>query len=63
VIRDAIETYYKGDTSTLNQGYTSHLEQEIVFCRGELDRVHNELQAFMLSRSSLLQRVVARLRG
>ena len=63
VIRDALTLYYEPDTSTLNQGLQAHMQQEIMFLRGELDRVHNEMQAFMLSRSSLLQRVVARLRG
>lgn len=56
VIRDALSMYYEPDTSTINQGYTAHLEHEIEFLRGQCN-------ALLISNRPLLQRVIARLRG
>ena len=38
-----------------------HLQQEVLFLQGELQRVHNELQATMIMKKPLLQRIIQRL--
>jgi hypothetical protein len=50
-------------TNVYNKELVEHLQQEINFLHDELQRVHNELQATMMIKTPLLQRVILRLQG
>ena len=50
-------------TSVYNHELVDHLQHEVLFLQAELQRVHGELQATMLLKTSLLSRVLLRIKG
>jgi len=66
-VTQAVTHYLHNGSQDLHKDYdhslVDMLQSQNSFLQRELERVHNELTAIMVSRSSLLQRVVYRLRG